>query len=184
MFRKVRAHVLISQHADGEVIAQVCDHLGVGVVRGSSKQGGAKALLQMYRLSETSHIVITPDGPRGPRRTLQPGVIQLASHVGLPIFPVGIGFCRAWRANSWDKFAVPMPFSKVIYRGGPPITVPPKISGEDLEVYRRRVEQALLDVTNSAERVAERNVNRATVAAPTKIVVPENSAASGVARTM
>jgi lysophospholipid acyltransferase (LPLAT)-like uncharacterized protein len=151
LFRRYPGHVLISQHADGELIAQTCGWMGVSVVRGSSRKGGAKAILQMYRLAQSSHLVITPDGPRGPRRQLHRGVVQLASHVGLSIVPVGVGFGKAWRANSWDRFAVPLPFSKIYFRGGPSIEVPPKLNDQQLEQYRLRVEQALLDTTAWAE---------------------------------
>ena len=64
---KGRGHVLISQHADGELIARVCRHLGVGVVRGSTRRGGLGGLMGMVQKSDVSHLLITPDGPRGPR---------------------------------------------------------------------------------------------------------------------
>src|SRR6476659_7172865 len=93
-----KIRVLISQHTDGEVIAQICEHLGIGVIRGSTARGGCQVLLEMIRHpDETTHLGITPDGPRGPRRELKPGVVMIASQSGLPIIPVGIGFSRAWR---------------------------------------------------------------------------------------
>lgn len=157
LYRRYPGHVLISQHADGELIAQACERMGVGVVRGSSRKGGAKALLQMYRLSQTTHLVITPDGPRGPRRRMHQGVVQLASHVGLPILPVGIGFRSAWRANSWDRFAIPRPFSKIFFRAGEPLHMPPHLDECELEAQRLRAERALLDATERAERAAANN---------------------------
>ena len=154
LFRKYPGHVLISQHADGELIAQACERLGVAVIRGSSRKGGARALLQMCRLSEQSHIVITPDGPRGPRRRMPEGVIQLAGLVGLPILPVGIGFQSAWRANSWDRFAVPRPFSTIHFHAGAPIHVPAQLHDNSIESYRQQAETALLAATDQAERAA------------------------------
>src|SRR5262249_51190870 len=69
-----RAHVLIRHHADGELIAQVCRHLGIVVVRGSPKEGSMEGLRQLRRVSERTHLVLTPDGPRGPRRRVKPGI--------------------------------------------------------------------------------------------------------------
>jgi lysophospholipid acyltransferase (LPLAT)-like uncharacterized protein len=154
LFRRYPGHVLISQHADGELIAQACERLGVAVIRGSSRKGGARALLQMCRLSEQSHIVITPDGPRGPRRRMPEGVIQLAGLVGLPILPVGVGFQSAWRANSWDRFAVPRPFSTIHFHAGAAIHVPAQLDDNLIETYRQETEAALLAATDRAERVA------------------------------
>ncbi len=91
-------HVLISQHADGQLIAEACRHLGFRVVRGSATRGGARAIRQMQRLSRSAHLAITPDGPRGPRRKVQPGVVYLAALTGLPIVPFGVAFARAWRS--------------------------------------------------------------------------------------
>ncbi len=162
LYRHARAHVLISEHADGQLIAQVCDRMGVGTVRGSARRGGAKALLQMYRLSTESHLVIMPDGPRGPRRHVQPGVVQLASHTGLPIIPVGVGFQAAWRARSWDRFAVPRPFSTVYLRGGDALTIPPRLTPDEWERQRLRVEAEMLAVTAAAEEAAREPVSSRT----------------------
>ncbi|MGH7225533.1 MAG: lysophospholipid acyltransferase family protein, partial [Gemmataceae bacterium] len=85
-------HVLISEHADGQLIAEACRHLGFRVVRGSATRGGARAVRQMVRRSRSAHLAITPDGPRGPRRQVQPGVVYLAALTGLPIVPFGIAF--------------------------------------------------------------------------------------------
>ena len=92
---------------------------------------------------------------RGPRRTVQSGVVYAASRTGLPIVPVGVGFGNAWRAKSWDHFGVPKPLSTVYGVLGAPIAVPPDIERDDLEVYRVQVEQAMLAATAEAEEWAE-----------------------------
>jgi lysophospholipid acyltransferase (LPLAT)-like uncharacterized protein len=153
-----RCHVLISQHADGELIARVCGHLGIGTVRGSTTRGGVEALLDLVRVSRRSHLAVTPDGPRGPRRRVQPGVIFLAAHTGLPVVAFGVGYSRAWRAPSWDRFAVPLPGSTAYAVGATPLQVPAGINRADLEHYRRLLEQRLLAATAAAERWAETGV--------------------------
>jgi hypothetical protein len=146
---------LISQHADGELIAQVAQRLGVRAVRGSTTRGGAAALRELTEDSAGCHILVTPDGPRGPRRRVQPGAVFLASRTGLPIVPVGVGFANAWRAGSWDRFAVPKPFSTVTGVPGDLVRVPPDLNRDDLEPYRQRLEAALLRATASAEAWAQ-----------------------------
>ena len=151
---KARVRVLISKHADGELIAQACRYLGFGVVRGSTTRGGGGALVELWDCSTQVHLVFTPDGPRGPRRKVQPGIIIMASRSGLPIVPVGIGFRRAWYARSWDRLAVPQPFSSSVGVLGPAISVPPEIDREQLEHYRKLVEERMLNVTVQAEGLA------------------------------
>jgi lysophospholipid acyltransferase (LPLAT)-like uncharacterized protein len=151
---KAPIHVLISQHADGELIAQVCRRLGIGVVRGSSTRGGSRALLGLIRRGRQTHLVVTPDGPRGPRRHVQPGLVFLAAVTGLPIVPVGIGFTAAWRARSWDRLAIPKPWSRAVVVFAPEISVPPNLDRAELERYRQRIEAALHRVTAEAERRA------------------------------
>src|SRR5262245_31959256 len=102
-------YVLISQHADGQLIADVCRHLGFRTVRGSTTRGGADAVRQMLRLGREAHLAVTPDGPRGPRRKVQQGLVYLAARTGMPIVPIGIGYSKAWRMQSWDRFALPKP---------------------------------------------------------------------------
>jgi lysophospholipid acyltransferase (LPLAT)-like uncharacterized protein len=155
---KVRVQALASQSADGELIAQVLKRLGVGVIRGSSSKGGAGVLLDLSRqgAARDSHLLITPDGPRGPRRTVQPGIVFLASKSGLPIVPVGVGFTRAWRARSWDRFAVPLPFSTLLGVIGAPIHIPDRLTAEGLNFHRRQVETQMLELTSAAERWAMR----------------------------
>lgn len=146
--------VLISEHADGEMIAKTCRHLGFNVVRGSLTRGGVKAVRSMLTLSRKGHLAFTPDGPRGPRRHLQPGLVYLASRTGLPIVPVGIAYERAWRLRSWDRFALPWPWSAAWCVTAEPMHVPPDLDRDGLEEYRRRVEQALNDAGAAAERWA------------------------------
>lgn len=155
LFRSTPVHILISHHADGELIAQACQRLGVGVVRGSSRHGGTAALLELHRVSRETHLAVTPDGPRGPRRTLQMGVVRMAAQVGLPIVPMGVGFKRCWRASSWDRFAAPMPFSDVHLVGGEPTVVPREMKPDQTEYYRQLVEKRLNEATDDAERWAE-----------------------------
>lgn len=155
-YRGQNVRVLISQHADGELIAQVCRHLGLGVVRGSTTRGGAGALKEMMDLASCSHLAITPDGPRGPRRVAQHGAVYLAAETGLAIVPCGFAFHHAWRAPSWDRFAVPMPFTPAVGVAAPPIRVPSGLGRGELEQHRIRLEQAMHEVTRIAEEMAAR----------------------------
>ena len=151
---RARVRVLISQHADGELIAQAAQWLGFGVVRGSTTRGGGGALTELWDCSQSSHLVFTPDGPRGPRRRVQFGMIFLASRSGLPIVPVGIGYSRCWRARSWDHFAIPMPFCRSVFVAGKAIHVPDGLDRDGLEHYRALVEARMLEATETAERLA------------------------------
>jgi hypothetical protein len=113
------------------------------------------------------HMAITPDGPRGPRRQLAQGPIFLASRLGLPIVPMGLGYDRPWRTPTWDKFAVPRPFSRARGVVGPEIYIPPDLDRTGMEVRRRAVERLLTELTVDAENWAasgERRAGQTTVA--------------------
>lgn len=149
--------VLISQHADGRLIAEVARHLRFRVVAGSSTRGGVEALRRMERLSQSAHLAITPDGPRGPRRKVQVGAIYLAARTGLPIVPIGIAFANAWRMRSWDRFALPRPWSEAVCVTMPAIHVPEGVDRQGLEAYRLLVEEAMHAATMRAERLVQRS---------------------------
>lgn len=154
-FARTNAHVLISQHADGQLIAEACRHMGIRVVRGSTTRGGAGALLRMLEIAQKSHLAITPDGPRGPRRRVQPGLVYLAARTGLPVVAAGFACRRPWRMRSWDRFALPRPWSLGTGVTTEPIHVPADVPRSEFEVYRQKIEQSLLEVTEAAERLAE-----------------------------
>jgi lysophospholipid acyltransferase (LPLAT)-like uncharacterized protein len=105
---------LISKSKDGNLLAKILKHWGYTVVRGSSTEGGEVALgvLVDYAKNECS-IVITPDGPKGPRHKLKAGAVITAKKSGLPLILAGVGFKNKSELNSWDKFYIPHPFSKV-----------------------------------------------------------------------
>ena len=155
-FGRLNVHVLISEHADGELIADLIRHLGFRAVRGSTTRGGVKAVRELLDLKANAHLAVTPDGPRGPRRRVQPGLIYLSSRLGLPIVPAGFGYERPWRMKSWDRFAVPRPFTRARCVTCDPILVPPRAERNLLEDYRVYVEERLHDLTEQAERWAQK----------------------------
>jgi lysophospholipid acyltransferase (LPLAT)-like uncharacterized protein len=107
-YRGTGAHVLISQHQDGEIIARVIARFGHQAVRGSSTRGGMAALRELIRLGRSGHdVVVTPDGPKGPAQIVKLGVIQLARASRLPIVPLAFAcskknFLRAG-IGSWSR---------------------------------------------------------------------------------
>lgn len=118
------ARVLISEHRDGEIIAQIAEALGFRTVRGSTTRGGARALLAMCdALRRGDEIAITPDGPRGPAHVFAPGALVAAQRAGAPIVPVAVAVSAAWRLHSWDAFTIPKPFARVTIAYGAPLTV-------------------------------------------------------------
>jgi lysophospholipid acyltransferase (LPLAT)-like uncharacterized protein len=143
--------MLLSKHRDADILYRVAHHLGFECVRGSTHGGAAEALLELSRRGQHMHLAITPDGPRGPRRKLAQGPIYLASKLGLPIVPFGMGLDRPWRAKSWDRFAVPRPGSRARAVVGPEIYIPPGLSRPELEERRVGVETLLTQLCDEAE---------------------------------
>ncbi len=148
-YRGRRISVLVSQSRDGELIARTVARLGIDSSRGSSSRGGMAGMRSLLRKAADGwDIAFTPDGPRGPLREVQPGVILAAAATGLPIQPVAIAASRAKLLRSWDRFLVPLPFSKVHF-----------VYGEALTVERRgNLEQAAAELKarlDAAESRAE-----------------------------
>ncbi|MBT0665553.1 lysophospholipid acyltransferase family protein [Geobacter pelophilus] len=144
-----RMNVLIGTHRDGQLIADVMKCFGFGLVRGSSSKGGAAALREMKKLlAEGDDIAITPDGPRGPAEVAKIGVAQSARVSGRPVVPVAFSSSHSWRGTSWDKMLIPKPFSKGVFVIGAPLRY---CEGEDLEVFRLRIETALKETTAQAD---------------------------------
>jgi lysophospholipid acyltransferase (LPLAT)-like uncharacterized protein len=147
---------LVSRHRDGELLSLLIRKTGMGIVRGSTNRGGVAAVRELLRDDVAArHLAVTPDGPRGPRRIVQPGVVYLASRTGMRIVPIGVGHRRPWRARSWDSFAIPRPFSHVRCLFGEPLIVPPDLALDALVPHVERLQSELDRLTPVAERWAE-----------------------------
>jgi lysophospholipid acyltransferase (LPLAT)-like uncharacterized protein len=145
-------NVLVSTHQDGEYIARVIHGLGFGTSRGSSTRGGIRALRELIQAgSDKFDVAITPDGPRGPREKVQPGVVYLAKRLGLPIVPIGVSSRPSLRLRSWDRFMIPMPFARCTVVYGEPIVFDSSVSRDALDRARADLELRLGEVTREAE---------------------------------
>jgi lysophospholipid acyltransferase (LPLAT)-like uncharacterized protein len=150
--RRKRVSIMVSEHRDGEFIAQTVRLLGFVPVRGSTTRGGLRALFQMAdRASSGFDVAITPDGPRGPRWRVQLGVITLAQRTGMPIIPVANGASSKKNLSSWDRYLIPLPFSRVVVLFGKSIFVPRELSPGDVERKRLEVERAMTALALRAE---------------------------------
>jgi lysophospholipid acyltransferase (LPLAT)-like uncharacterized protein len=142
--------VLVSLHKDGEIIARVCEALGLRTVRGSTTRGGGRALLGLVRELEAGYeVAVTPDGPKGPRHHFAPGALMAAQRAHAPVVPIGVHCTRAWRLRSWDQFEIPKPFARVIVNYGPPTYVAGSTPREATEEVGR-FEAILADATAAA----------------------------------
>lgn len=147
-----RITILVSQSKDGERIHRILLRFGVLATRGSNSRGAVRGLLALVRqIQQGKHVCFTPDGPRGPRYRVKPGVIGVARKSGAPILPVT--YHARWNKilRSWDDFMIPLPFSRVVVVYGEPIYVPRHISGVALEQKRLEVETSLQHITAVAD---------------------------------
>lgn len=150
--RKEGIVALVSEHRDGEYIARVMHRRGFDTARGSSTRGGERGLRELLRKArEGKDLAITPDGPRGPARHLKEGALTLARLTGLPLLPLAASGARAWRARSWDRFMVPLPFTTVHVAYGPPVWIPRRIDEEELETLRLQVEATMNRLTDDVD---------------------------------
>ena len=136
--------VLTSASKDGMWLGALAERLGMGSVRGSSSRRGATAMRELIEKVETGHdIAITPDGPRGPRYELGPGMIYLAQRARIPILPIHARFGRHWRMKTWDGFCIPKPFSRIDVTLAPTLDIPEDLDETQFEDERRRIESLL-----------------------------------------
>lgn len=159
-------YYLISRHSDGELIARVMRLMGADTVRGSAAnplkdddKGGAAAMREILRLLRAGRSVgLTPDGPRGPRMRMSEGTVTIARLSGTPVVPVSYASTRRLILKSWDRFHLPLPFSRIFIVYSTPTEVPRHLDDAEAEQWRRRLETALNEATARADRLAGKPV--------------------------
>ncbi len=129
--------VLTSASKDGALLETVAARYNISAIRGSAHRRGATAFIEMMRyMGNGGSMCITPDGPKGPRYNVHPGVIKLASVSGIPIIPVCIDYSAYQRiSKAWDGYAIPVPFSEVTLSWGKEINVPPHLTDTEMQTY-------------------------------------------------
>lgn len=155
-----KPHVLISQSRDGALIAYTAECLGLGTIRGSSRKvgskkykGGSKAFMNMIAVLEGNDVVvITPDGPRGPRQRVGDGPARLSKLTGCPIITCTFSVTNRKQFKSWDRFVLPFPFGRGQIIWGQPCYVEPDAAQHDLESIRQAVETEMNTFLAQADR--------------------------------
>lgn len=145
-------HVLISGHRDGRLIAGAMACFGIPTVTGSTRRGGASAVLKLSRILQNGGVVaITPDGPRGPRMRVSAGIIQLARITGATILPMTYSAAPRRKLGSWDRFILPFPFGRGLFLWGTPLSVASDADDIALETARCSLEAELISLTDKAD---------------------------------
>jgi lysophospholipid acyltransferase (LPLAT)-like uncharacterized protein len=135
---------ITSASGEGTLLTMVFEKFGIQTIRGSSSRQGTAALYSLIEKIEQGYdVVITPDGPRGPRYEIKPGLLFLARKTGRPIQPVMVEYSRCIRLGTWDRFMIPLPFSRVTFKSLPLVFVPPEEDSRQLEDHRLRLEQIM-----------------------------------------
>ena len=135
---------MVSASKDGAFLAAILDCFKVQPVRGSTSRRGPQALLELTSWAERGYdLAITPDGPRGPRYIVQDGIMSLAQLTGLPIVPVSYHLGWKVQANSWDRFQIPLPFSRCEMAFAKPIRVPREATETQRDALRAELERSL-----------------------------------------
>lgn len=157
-YRGPGSKILISASKDGELIARVMHYFGQNAVRGSSSRGARSAFKELLTLAkEDVDLVITPDGPKGPRHELKEGVVQLARLGGRPVIPMAFVCSRGYRFASWDRFLLPLPFGHGVYSFGEPVYFD---KAEGVERFRERLIEAMqLNQRTACSRLEAKGVS-------------------------
>lgn len=149
---------LVSKSKDGEILTRLLKNWNYKVVRGSSHIGGKEALKIMEdKLDEGFSFAITPDGPTGPPHKMKPGAVVLAHRKKVPLFLIGTASKKHYVFNSWDKFQVPKPFSKIVVIYSEPVFVKEESTREDINKIIEVCENKLIELQKVAERIVGNN---------------------------
>lgn len=153
---KERIAVMVSQSRDGRIVEGFLDCFRFRTVRGSTSQGGRRAIMELLRLLKDDwDVAVTPDGPRGPRYQVQDGILALASISRLPIVPVSSASSLGYIfRGSWDHFRLPFPGSRIYLVFGKPLTVERKLSESERQYYREELRLRMRRADLRAEKLA------------------------------
>jgi lysophospholipid acyltransferase (LPLAT)-like uncharacterized protein len=159
--RGIRTGFLISPSVDGELGAMIIRRAGGYVIRGSSTHTGALAMKDYFQalMREAVSPVINPDGPRGPRFRFKPGAVLLAQMSGRPMLPLAYAASRAWLVH-WDRFVIPLPFSRIAIAIGPAREVPRSLNAADIEQVCAEMQGVLKKTFGQAHAALRRAVPR------------------------
>lgn len=154
--RHVRTVALVSKHQDGSCLGAGLQMLGIGLVRGSSNRDGAPAMRALLSLPAGKHVVMTPDGPRGPRRRIKSGLIFLASRTGRAIVPTAFAASQSWSLRgNWTNLIIPKPFSTAYALTGTPMEIPSGALREELAGFEAKVQEEMDRLAVLAEDIAK-----------------------------
>ena len=146
--RGLKIGYLISPSVDGEISARIVQSWGAVAIRGSSNRTGARALKDMYNtiIKDKVSPVTTSDGPIGPIHEFKQGAVMLSQLTQAPMLPIAYAASRYWELKSWDKFIIPKPFSRIIIAIGEPHDIAKKLSAEEMEYERIKMEKDMNDL--------------------------------------
>ena len=151
---KTDVNMLISGHSDGRYVALTIGHFGVSSIIGSSTRGGWSAMRTIVRTLRNGGVVgITPDGPQGPRMRASEGVITIARMAKVPVLPLAYSVSRRKVFATWDRFVLPLPFSRGVFLWGDPILISEDADEATMEAKRQELENSLLVLTERADRL-------------------------------
>lgn len=153
-FRRKGFWVIISKSKDGDIQTHVFQNLGFHVIRGSTGRGGERALIESIReLRKGETMAITPDGPRGPSKVVQGGIMVMAKKANAWLVPCGVSARPRVLAKSWDRYMVPLPFAKCLMNFGEPVRVPSDASDEQVEHIRLQLQSEITRLEIQAEQM-------------------------------
>lgn len=158
---------LFSLSNDGELQSKIFMRFGFQVIRGSTGRGGARAAIEAIRVLRSGEtMAITPDGPRGPSGVVQGGVMLMAQKSGAALVPVGSS--ARWRilAGSWDRYMIPLPFSKAMISFGEPVFVHEDATEEQVEALRLKLQTAIHALERECEKAMGHAPGSAAIGAP------------------
>lgn len=148
-----KAYVMISRHKDGELIARNIKFFGINSIRGSSSKGSASVLKQAFKvIDQNDDILITPDGPRGPFRSIADGAVLIAQKKNVPVLLLNYEASAFWQFSSWDKMILPKPFSTLRYR----ISEPLELANLSLEAAKQKIQEKFAMISQMDSFIKER----------------------------
>lgn len=154
LFKRWNGVILVSSSKDGEIMARILQSQGHETIRGSSSRGGLRALARMIKIlkKDARPGGVVPDGPRGPRHKVQPGIITLAQKTGYPIIPITYSAKKIKIFSSWDKFILPYPFTKCKIIYGDPIYIHKNLDKGSYNLFITKLEKELCHITDKADK--------------------------------